>query len=314
LGAVLALLFISGLIFFSTVGQPEKTLALISNPVGAEIWINGQNFGRTPATIKQKEKSLDLMFRMNGYQEKQVSVEKDQWPTEVNVTLDPVVKPVEVTKPPIKPVEKPTSRVIQLVTNPPGATALLDGKEEGKTPANLTLPDDKPHVLALKLEGYEPLEHTIDPGTPETLSLDLKPVPVAVTGTIQYTGPYPVSIFKEGKLIKGNPVELEPGVYKLTFRTSRNAYIRFTKTVEVKAGEATIVQGPGMGKLTIKAIPSNCKIFLNGEYLDVAPVFNRPIQAGAHRVQFNWETLGKTQTQTVEITAGQNQTITGIAE
>jgi hypothetical protein len=116
------------------------------------------------------------------------------------------------------------------------------------------------------------------------------------------------------KVLKGNPIELEPGTHKLTFRSGKDAYIRLTKTVEVKSGETTVVRGPDMGKVTIKAVPSNCRISINGEFIDVAPILNLPIQEGNHTITFNWETLGKKESKTVSVEAGDSQIVTGIPE
>jgi hypothetical protein len=90
--------------------------------------------------------------------------------------------------------------------------------------------------------------------------------------------------------------------------------VRFTKTVEVKSGETTVVQAPAMGTITIKAVPSNCKILINGEFIDVAPILNMPIQAGTHTVTFNWETLNKKTSKTVSIQGNQSETVTGIPD
>jgi hypothetical protein len=69
-----------------------------------------------------------------------------------------------------------------------------------------------------------------------------------------------------------------------------------------------------MGTITIKAVPSNCKISINGEFIDVAPVQNLPIQAGTHTITFNWDTLSKKTSRTVTVSGNGSQIVTGVPE
>jgi len=133
-------------------------------------------------------------------------------------------------------------------------------------------------------------------------------------GFVKYTGKYPITVYTGGKALRGNPIELDAGVYTLSFRSKKDAFIRFSQKVEVKAGETTVVKGPSMGTISIKAIPSNCKISIDGEFVDVAPIQSLAIQSGNHMIQFNWETVGKTLNKEVTVSDGQTQTVTGVPE
>jgi hypothetical protein len=84
--------------------------------------------------------------------------------------------------------------------------------------------------------------------------------------------------------------------------------------VEVKPGETVTVKGPPMGSINIKAQPSNCKISIDGEFVDVSPITNLAIQAGNHTILFDWERLGKTLNKEVTISAGGSQSVTGVPE
>jgi PEGA domain len=252
---------------------------------------------------------MDLTFRLQGYKEQVVPVKKNAWPTELNITLEPASAPV-TEKPDITPVA-PSKKIIQVATNPPGASIQLDGQSIGQTPKEITLDNEQPHQLVLKMEGHEDVTRTLDTSTPGTLNIELPPA-AAAAGFVKFGGPQRVTIISGSKALKGSPVQLEPGTYKLTFRSSKNAYIRFTKSVVVESGETVVVPAPAMGKITIKAVPSNCKISINGEFIDVAPVLNLPIQAGNHTITFSWEASDKKTSKTVSVEADQSQTVTGL--
>jgi serine/threonine protein kinase len=309
LGAIMAVLFVGTLLFLGGLGRPASTLGIITNPVGAEVFVDGQKIGVTPTSIKDR-KDMSLVLRLEGYKEKAITLQKSSWPNEINVNLEPAVAQNTSTGSESHQLVKKT---IQVQSVPPGAAIQMDGKLIGQAPASVELTDESEHQIVLKLEGYQDVTKTIDRATQTPIQIEL-PAAAAPVGFVKYSGSGRVAVIRGSKVLKGNPIELEPGSYKLTFRSSKDAYIRFTKTVEIKAGETTVVHGPEMGKITIKAIPSNCKILVNGEFVDVAPVLNFPIQAGNHTITFNWETLGKKQSKSVTVAPDQSQTITGIPE
>jgi len=166
-------------------------------------------------------------------------------------------QPSQSVQPPQVPVH-----VIKVDSQPAGASVLLDGQDSGKTPAEVKISDDKQHDLALQLDGYQPVKQTVDAKSPETVNLSL--APLVVKGYVKFAGQYPVTIFASGKALKGNPVELDPGTYTLSFRAKKTAVLRFSQKVEVKPGETVTVKGPAMGSINIKAQPSNCKISIDG--------------------------------------------------
>jgi hypothetical protein len=254
---------------------------------------------------------MDLTIRLDGFKEKIISLEESRWPTEINVELEPAT--AQGTDSPGEQPPQVEKKTIQLTSVPPGAEVLMDGQTTGKTPAEITLPDDKPHQIVLKLDGYQEVSKTVDGTMQGPLNVEM-PAAAASPGYVKYSGSHKVAIVSGSKVLRGNPVELAPGTYKLTFRSSKDAFVRFTKTIEVKSGETTVVRGPDMGTLTLKAIPSNCKISINGEFIDVAPVLNLPVQVGNHTITFNWETLGKKESKTITVESNQSQTVTGVPE
>lgn len=63
-----------------------------------------------------------------------------------------------------------------IVTNPPGATVMLDGAAIGRTPSVLSWAPGATANVTLVLEGYEPRHVQLDDTTNgHTLRLDLKP-------------------------------------------------------------------------------------------------------------------------------------------
>jgi hypothetical protein len=69
-----------------------------------------------------------------------------------------------------------------------------------------------------------------------------------------------------------------------------------------------------MGTIKVIAQPSNCKISIDGEFIDLAPIVNFPISTGDHTIGFNWEKLGKKRSKSTTIDAGATSTVTASSE
>jgi hypothetical protein len=131
---------------------------------------------------------------------------------------------------------------------------------------------------------------------------------------VHYTGSYPVAVFSGGKVLHGPTITLPEGSYKLSFVSKKGAFIRFTKTVEIHPGETINISQPPLGNLNVKANPSNCRISIDGQYVDDAPIFAMPVQAGTHVIQFDWIKLNSRLSKTVMINAGETQSVVGVPE
>jgi hypothetical protein len=59
-------------------------------------------------------------------------------------------------------------------------------------------------------------------------------------------------------------------------------------SVEVKGGGDSTVEAPGLGRLSIKANPDNCRVFIDGTFVDYPPILDKPLVAGTHTVSFQW--------------------------
>jgi hypothetical protein len=63
------------------------------------------------------------------------------------------------------------------------------------------------------------------------------------------------------------------------------------------------VSVPVLGRLSVRANPDNCDIYIDGVFADNPPMHRRLIASGTHVVEFRWPDGYQTH-QTVEIAAG----------
>ena len=91
---------------------------------------------------------------------------------------------------------------------------------------------------------------------------------------------------------------------------SAPVFMKHRETVQLEAGGSFIVRAPGTGKLGVRATPDNCKVFVDGVFVDYPPIIDRTIAAGKHSVTFEWPD-GKRAEEKVQIQAGKPSYVMG---
>ena len=118
-------------------------IRLTSEPAGASITYDGKELGKkTPYTIKKvpTDDPHEVVLVLKGYQDV----------TEADITVSPDdTEQVHITL-------RPLPGSLRIVTDPPGAEVLLDGKLEGKSPLKVKDLDRSVSLpVLIQLDGYE---------------------------------------------------------------------------------------------------------------------------------------------------------------
>ncbi len=203
---------------------PDRTgsLSVTSEPVeGAEIWMNGQFVGHTPKTETDLVPALYAVeLRMEGYEDQLGSIQ---------IQAGQLHRLALTLKQPVA--------MVDIVSNPPGATVALDGEPvEELTPLRLPVPVGK-HRLTISKSRYAPrnidlqiantledqdLEVTLT-GDPVRVQVETKPgrarlyvddIAKARRTPVVYEidpGLHVISVELEGYEREETVVELEPG-------------------------------------------------------------------------------------------------------
>ncbi len=136
------------------------TLSLSSTPSGAQVLLNGRVVGATPLSLELLPGTYNLELRRSGYEPLRttVTIQAGQV-TRLNLAL--------VATPP------PTG-VLSVDSTPRGAQVLVNGRQVGTTPLDLTLNPGR-YTLELRRSGYSPFRTTvvIQPGRTTRLSIAL---------------------------------------------------------------------------------------------------------------------------------------------
>jgi formylglycine-generating enzyme required for sulfatase activity len=116
-------------------------ITLTSDPVGAQVLVDGAAAGVTPVTLELGAGERQLELRLRGY---------NAWRYTVSVLAD-------------RPQTLPTATLtqadgrIELVTDPEGAAVSVNGAFRGQTPLTLRLSPGRAHQITMTKPGYETL-------------------------------------------------------------------------------------------------------------------------------------------------------------
>jgi hypothetical protein len=268
----------SGLWAYMTVAVAPAmaSLSIQTTPPGAQVTIDGQVIGSTPAAMSLPAGTYTVLLTAANGQHRQVEV-----------TLGPGESVVHQSEwAPTLAAPLPTTGALHVQTEPPGQTVFVDDTRRGISP--LTVSDLTPgDHMVLVTSGTGTLRRPVQITAGETLSLVLAPnAPAVSAGWLRISSPVLLQLHADGNLV-GNTdsdrVMLPSGEHQIEIS---NAALGFsvTRRVSVAAGRTTQVQiTPPAGRLSINALPW-AEVWLNGERVGQTPIANLSHPIGTHEV------------------------------
>lgn len=127
-------------------------VTLESEPAGAEILLDGEVSGITPATVEVMAGERQLMLRKSGFA---------SWQQDLVIAAGEPQSLPPVTL-------QPAAGVLQLDSRPVAANVTLNGEFQGQTPLELEVVPGRQHQLALSRPGYRRHSETIEMEAAET--------------------------------------------------------------------------------------------------------------------------------------------------
>jgi tRNA A-37 threonylcarbamoyl transferase component Bud32 len=272
-------------------GIMSASFEVVSDPPGAEIWVNGQNQQlTTPAFIsiegaEGEVSEIDLrrdgavlantQFVLGG-------AIPDRWAPDL----------------------LPAPERWALTSEPDGASLFINDEEYGNTPADYTFTYGEAVDIRMELEGYETASRTIDlAGMSDSDKADrklhLRLGKVIPPGFLVVKADYPVTVSVDGRQRSGSRISLRPGNFQVSL-SAPSVFYSASRAVTIRTGESSEIQMPAATPVTIAATPSNCKVRINGRDAGFVPV-NTDLTVGRHEIEFLWESIGKTLTVSEEI-------------
>ncbi|MEM1247190.1 MAG: serine/threonine-protein kinase [Acidobacteriota bacterium] len=197
--------------------------------------------------------------------------------------------PVEET-----PSEPPTPvlRSYTVVSEPAGATVLVDGERGSSvTPLTLDLDPEASIEIAVELDGYKPqsLQASLADYPDGELRFQLERKIVYGFATLQ--APYEVLLSSGGarsKKERAPKLRLTPGRHPIDIEAPE-VFFRRSVTVEIEPGQtAQLPSLPETLAVRFASIPGNSRVFIDGQFVDEAPMTQRLTLGSTHELRFEW--------------------------
>jgi hypothetical protein len=206
--------------------------------------------------------------------------------------------------------------IVPVITDPPGAGVTLDGqKVTGTTPLDVTVDPRSAHRLVVSLDGYASTETAFPTGKPPA-EVRLRLEPAGPLATVTVTSAYPLDVSWRGRVLARGEVSPRvsvPGGRQVLSVASAARFLHADIVVNVAPGGQTAVDAPALGRVSIRANPDNCQIFIDGTFVDYPPILDKPIASGSHSVSFKWPD-GKEARETVDVPGGKVAFVVGRKE
>lgn len=226
--------------------RAPTTLVVVTDPLGAEVSLAGKPAQPSPARFEQLTAGpIQIRVTKEGYRPQERTFELREGQTLVS---EPVVLN------PLAPAAGPTGW-LYVRTRPMGAQVSRIGAAPVASPALLPgLPAGSTRI-SVRLEGYLPVERTVDikAGEDSVLDLTLQPAPPPrTTGSLRVsTEPAGAEVRIAGQPAQTSPARfdgLTPGTVRIT--VTKEGFEPLEQSVEVRPGDPTVVPA-----LVLKARP-----------------------------------------------------------
>jgi hypothetical protein len=280
-------LVVSGVWAYLTVGATPAmaSLSIQTTPPGAQVAIDGKVMGSTPTAMSLPPGTYGVQLIAASGQQRQL-----------DVTLrsgESVVHQFEWALPP--PVAAPTTGALQIQTEPPGQTVVVDDVRRGVSPVTVSDLSPGDHVVVVT-SGAGTLRRPVQIAAGETLSLVIAPnAPAVSAGWLRISSPVLLQLHVDGNLVgntESDRVMLPAGEHQVDIS---NAALGFAvnRRVSVAAGRTTQLQiTPPNGRLSINAVPW-AEVWLNGMPLGQTPLANLSHPIGTYEVILRHPQLGE---------------------
>lgn len=194
-------------------------IEVASSPPGAEIRVDNEVLGVTPATVEMLSGTRQLELKLPGHKRYRQFLQ-------VRAGEAQALESVALAE---------ADGLVNLRSTPSGALVTVDGRFAGQTPVELELQPDRSHRVQLTKAGYRPLAQrvTVPSGEERSLQLALQ----AITGTVVIeVEPADAELFVNGRAIGRGAQRVDLPAVEQQIEARRQGYAVASKRVTPQVG------------------------------------------------------------------------------
>lgn len=199
-------------------------IGFATDPIGAELLVDGDVAGTSPVTAELLEGERQLMLKLPGYKAWQETLE-------IRAGEDFQLPSIHLEK---------ADGLVMLNSNPKGASVTLNGKYQGSTPLELALAPGKGYQVTLFKDGFKPAHKNFTVNSDEELQLAIKLD--AQLGDININSTHgDALLYIDGRLMgrANQKLTLPARQHKVTVK--KDGYVDYSTVVLPRPGFAQVV-------------------------------------------------------------------------
>jgi hypothetical protein len=267
-------------------------LTINTRPNDAEVLIDGTRRGNTPLTLSLTPGTHTITVRSAG----------DERIVPLTIASGAEVSHYFEMKP-----AEPAVVVgrVSVVTDPPGARVLVDGKARGTSPITVTdlVPSD--HKISVTSDtGSAERTITVTAGGTASVMFSLPKVSGPVGGWLAIAAPFDVEVVEHDDVIGTggtSKIMLAAGRHDITL-INRSLGYQEARKIDVSAGKTLSLKvDPPKVNISVNARPW-ADVSLDGASLGQTPISNHLVAVGTHEMVFRHPQLGERR-QSITVTA-----------
>jgi len=258
------------------------TATFDSVPPGAQVLVDGHAVGTTPMRLELPAGPHAVEFRSKAANRTQdIDVVKGR---DTAVTVD--WNPRRVGR-------------LQVISAPPGARVMIDGRDRGATPLSVDDVAIGPHSVVIESsEGSVRRKVNITEGEVETIEESIYP------GWLHVSAPFDVLVVDGTRGIQlddRNRVLLKPGVHTLRIENRTLQFSQMRQVHIVPGGTSTVTIDPPLSTLSVTG-SSGDQVFVDRVPVGETPLLDHQVKLGPHDVMVV-QPSGNTRHVTVTVTS-----------
>ena len=253
-------------------------VTISTEPAGAEVSIDGQVRGATPLTLTIAHGAHTLV--VSGSATRTVPLNVPAGGEVAQFFELPAPRPAA-----------PLAGAVEVITDPPGASVAVDGRQSGKSPVNVANLEPGDHkVVVSGSTGTAERTVTAAAGVTTSVVFALPKSSAPVGGWLAVSTPFDLQLTERGTSVGsvgrgGAKTMLAAGRHTLAVDNAALGY-HTTSTIEVPAGKtATLRIDAPKVMISVNARPW-ADVLLDGASVGQTPIANLQVSIGSHEMIF----------------------------
>jgi len=209
--------------------------------------------------------------------------EKAPPPPETSVLQEQAPAKEETASPQVKAALLPPG-IMEIDSNPSGATVYINGRREGQTPFKGDYGEGRYSIRLSKAPEYKDFTASLNVTSGQTTVKDYTLPPNYILNV--ETTPEGADVIIDGSLRGRTPLKLELSESRIRLAVEMDTWTSVSETKDLKQGENSVsytLEKSGF-KLSIKTDPGQATVFVDDQSVGMSPI-DRTVLPGSHRIK-----------------------------